>query len=157
MRILTLGAVAPALLAISLGCSSREARQTTMSPMETQWHGRIYPVVGAAGERAEDNSVANATMTRLGDLRVRATVTLRGGLTGGSYPWHVHVGSCGSGGAILGDPDEYPPLVPGNDGMGSVTATFDASLDPGGAYHVNIHRSEEEMATIVACGDLERG
>lgn len=157
LRLLTVGCVAPALVAVSLACGSREARQETMSPTQAQWHGRIYPVVGAGGQRAEANSVANATMTRLGDLRVRATVTLRGGLAAGSYPWHVHVGGCGSGGAIIGDPDEYPPLVPGSDGMGDVTATFNASLDPGGTYHVNVHRSEEEMVTIVACGELERG
>lgn len=56
-----------------------------------------------------------------------------------------------------GGPDEYPPLSPGPDGKGTVTATFEASLDPEAVYHVNIHRSEEEIGTIVACGELVRG
>lgn len=157
VRLLTIGALVPGLIGVVLACSSREARRGSMAASQTQWHGRIYPVVGASGERAESNSVANATMTRLADRQVRATVTLRGGLAGGSYPWHVHVGSCDSQGAILGDPDEYPPLVPGADGKGNVTATFDATIDPGASYHVNVHRSEAEMGTVIACGDLVRG
>jgi hypothetical protein len=134
-------------------CSSRQARQQEGE----QWHGRVYPAVG--GEQfAEENSVANATMTRLPDYSVRATLTLRGGLAAGSYPWHVHVGRCGSDGPIVGNPDDYPPLVPSStEGQDNATARFEATLEPGADYYVNVHESEEEIGNIVACGNLEIG
>lgn len=122
---------------------------------DVQWHGRIYPAVGP-GQFAESNSVANATMTRLSGTNVRSTITLRGGLVQGDYPWHVHEGTCGSGGPIVGDPSEYPPLSTGSGTVGSATATFDADLDPDGAYYINIHRPED-LETIVACGQLRVG
>ena len=134
-------------------CSSKQARQQSGE----QWHGRVYTTVGE-GQFAEENSVANATMTRLPDYSVRATLTLRGGLAAGSYPWHVHVGRCGSDGPILGNPDDYSPLVPSaTEGQDNATARFEATLEPGAEYYVNVHESVEEIGNIVACGNLEIG
>lgn len=141
-----------ALVAVTLGCGGAEGARGGSGE---QWHGRIYPY--AAGQLATSNSVANATMSRTSPTTVRATTTLRGGLAMGRYPWHVHEGPCEEGGAILGDPDEYPVLVPDAQGMGTANATFEARLDPGAAYSINIHRSPDEIGTIVACGDLTRG
>jgi hypothetical protein len=122
-----------------------------------QWHGRVYTAV-AGGQFAEENSVANATMTRLPDYSVRATLTLRGGLAAGRYPWHVHVGRCGSDGPILGNPADYPLLVPSaTEGRDNATAGFEATLDPGADYYVNVHESMEEIGNVVACGNLEIG
>lgn len=148
-----------ACLATIVGCATERGTTETRMGSDVQWHGRIYrgPDGVAAGEQS---SVAAATMTRTATSageNVRASLTGRGGLTPGSYPWHVHAGTCGSGGAIIGNADEYPLLEAGGAGLGNVTADFSANVNPDGQYYVNIHRSEEDLGTIIACGNLERG
>lgn len=71
-----------------------------------------------------------------------------------THPWHVHAGSCGSGGPIVGDPGAYPMLQPGEDGRGTATATIQPMLKMGQSYYVNIHESPDELGTIVACAEL---
>jgi hypothetical protein len=135
------------------GCAMTSAGRETRTTSDMQWHGRIY--AGEQGELSEDQvSVANATVTRLATGSTRATVTLQGGLTAASYPWHIHAGTCGSQGAIVGNPDSYGELSASASGMGSATANLDAPLDPAKSYYINLHR--EDMG-IVACGNLRRG
>lgn len=136
-------------------CASTRGDRISRAPAQ-QWHGKIY--VGGPAEGG-DHYVANASTTRLASDRIRTTVTVRGDLPSGSYPWHIHVGTCadGSSGPIVGDPDAYPPLQPGQEGVHTATANLGVSLDPDGSYYVNIHASEEAMTTILACGRLERG
>lgn len=71
----------------------------------------------------------------------------------GPHPWHVHEGKCGSGGAIVGNMNDYSPLTFGNDRMAQSSAKLDVRLDESKDYHVNIHRSSGDMATIIACGN----
>lgn len=144
-------------LAVTPGCATERGTTETRMGSDTQWHGRIYR--GTAGVEGEQDEVATATMTRLsmgtGD-NVRASLAGRGGLAAGSYPWHVHAGTCGSDGAIIGPADEYPPFDAGGAGMGNVTADFNGNVSPDAQYYVNIHRSADDL-TVIACGNLERG
>ncbi len=82
------------------------------------------------------------------------TVDLNGATPGDLHPWHVHDGSCGSGGGIVGDPAAYDPLEIDADGDETETARIDVQLDDDADYHVNVHLSPSELGTIVACGDL---
>ena len=146
----TLGIFAAALLT---GCATTPAGREVRTTADMQWHGRIY--AGEQGELSEDQvSVATATMTRLATGSTRATVTLRGGLIEAAYPWHIHVGTCGSQGPIVGNPDSYDTLSASASGMGSATANLDTALDPAKTYYINLHR--EDMG-IVACGNMTRG
>jgi len=88
--------------------------------------------------------------------RGRTVVTARivQAAPGGSHPWHIHAGSCDSGGSIMGDATAYPPLQVGAAGMAEAWTTLDHGLNPDQAYHVNVHLSAAELSTIVACGDL---
>lgn len=82
------------------------------------------------------------------------TLTLAGGTIGGRHPWHIHRGSCGSGGPIVGEMSAYPPIAIGNEGSGSASSQITLQLNEAERYHVNVHASEGEMATVIACGDL---
>lgn len=84
-----------------------------------------------------------------------ATIQLRGDEPGSVRPWHVHVGECASGGPIVGPADAYPPLMIDEDGDTASETLISIPLDTG-AYHVNVHLSVDEIATIIACGDLVR-
>ena len=81
--------------------------------------------------------------------------SLDGGTPGQTHPWHVHDGKCGSGGAVVGDASGYPPVTIGANGHGEASGHIMTRLDEAKDYHVNVHASAAEMATIIACGDLD--
>ena len=85
-----------------------------------------------------------------------AAITITGAASGGQHPWHVHTGTCATGGGIVGAPGAYPVLQPGSNGSASATANLAVGLNPDERYHVNIHRSPSDLGTIVACGDLTK-
>ncbi|HEX6631751.1 MAG TPA: hypothetical protein VF048_11710 [Gemmatimonadaceae bacterium] len=84
-----------------------------------------------------------------------ATLTVNGAAPGASHPWHIHNGTCATGGGIVGQPDAYPPLVIGDQGSGRASVQLQLQLNEAQRYHVNVHASASDMATIVACGDLK--
>lgn len=83
-----------------------------------------------------------------------AAVTIGGAKSGEVHPWHIHEGTCGSGGPIVGAPTAYPVLNVGMDGNASASARVGVGLDPNKSYYVNIHESPTNLGTIVACGEL---
>jgi hypothetical protein len=83
------------------------------------------------------------------------TLTVSGAPVDATLPWHVHEGTCGSGGPIVGDASAYSPLVVGADGRATQTARVTVSLNEAKKYHVNVHASPTDLATIVACGNLD--
>jgi hypothetical protein len=105
------------------------------------------------GEHAELTGLAQASSTA---NSATVTTTVTGAQGGATHPWHIHQGTCGSGGPIVGNPTAYPPLVAGDTGNASSGAKLDVGLEPGGEYHVNLHASGEDLATIAACGELRR-
>ena len=83
-----------------------------------------------------------------------AAVSIGGATAGAQHPWHVHSGSCATGGPIMGAASEYPVLNASSNGTASATANLSVGLDDDGPYHINIHRSPSDLGTIVACGNL---
>jgi Cu/Zn superoxide dismutase len=83
-----------------------------------------------------------------------ATVNLTGATAGGIHPWHIHTGTCASGGPILGDATAYAALQPASNGQDARTATIDVVLQTTQSYFINVHASPQDLGTIVACGDL---
>jgi hypothetical protein len=84
------------------------------------------------------------------------TLVLTGLPQGGPYPWHVHDGTCETGGPIVGDAAAYAPLTVGADGRAEANARLlNLKLNEAKKYHVNVHRSPTDLATIIACGELD--
>lgn len=143
MRTMGIAVLAAALF---LGCGGQASDRT---PVPASWIGEI----AAIGEDGH-GGFATASILRPGVTRVN--VTLSGGSVGGRHPWHVHTGTCGSGGEIVADATAYPILEPNARGNASATATLDIELDPEADYHVNLHASPDDLGTLVGCGDLIR-
>lgn len=124
------------------------AARTPAPASETVWMAGL----SATGEATIEGSVE--AVSRASGTRVR--VTLTGAEAGDVLPWHVHQGSCGSGGPIVGEPTAYPPLEPGDAGEANATAQITTPLSAGGSYYINVHESPDALGTIVACGELSR-
>lgn len=116
----------------------------------------ILPVwgFGLNPTSAEFDVAGEGRVQALPDSRTRVAVEIRGADSGASHPWHVHEGSCGSGGPIVGDPAAYPVLTVGAGNEASADATIDVALDPSEDYYVNIHQSTSDTETIVSCGEV---
>jgi len=87
------------------------------------------------------------------DGGARVTVTLQNTEDGQMYPSHFHEGDCGSGGEIV-----YP-LEPLPGGPESIVTEVDASVFDiiNSDLYINIHRSPDDLGTIVACGEVGLG
>jgi superoxide dismutase, Cu-Zn family len=83
-----------------------------------------------------------------------AAAEIFGDEPGAIRPWHVHHNTCAAGGGIVGQDVVYPRLVVGAEGSAGAFASVPVAVDPNASFHVNIHLSEAEMETIIACGDL---
>jgi hypothetical protein len=85
-----------------------------------------------------------------------AFIHLRNATPGGKHPWHVHRGTCGDDQGIVGEASDYEMLEVGGNGEARKTATLDMAL-PGqgdGPFMVNVHASEGNLGTVIACGNL---
>ncbi|MEN8373919.1 MAG: hypothetical protein ABFS34_00565 [Gemmatimonadota bacterium] len=134
--------VASGLCALLLvGCASTgEAR-----PVDS-WAGMI--------EAEEHDDMRAAANVNAGIKETVISVALAGDANGAVRPWHVHEGTCGSGGAPVGQVTDYPPIRVGATGNGDATARLRIGLDPAGSYYVNIHESSTNLGDIVGCMQL---
>jgi hypothetical protein len=83
-----------------------------------------------------------------------AEISIKGATAGAELPWHVHVGKCGSKGAVVGAGSAYPALKVKEDGSAKAEAKLDIPAPTSGEYYVNVHKSATDLKTIVSCGDL---
>lgn len=117
----------------------------------TDWSAQLAPQAGTdirGTSNVQSVVVAGFTST------TAAAVSIAGADVGARHPWHVHSGSCASGGPIMGPAAEYPVLMVGADGRASASADLAIGLDDDADYHINVHRSPTDLGTIVACGNL---
>ena len=120
----------------------------------------VDPVTDLMGDWSADlasqnnSGILGAAAARSAVATTGVSLTISGATSGARHPWHIHRGTCGSGGSIVGDAGDYPVLQVRSDGVASATADLDVALSEDGQYHVNVHRSPQDMGTIVACGAL---
>lgn len=102
-------------------------------------------------EALDDSGVSGSVLIAdYGFENAVATILVTGVQEGGDHPAHFHAGNCGSGGDIV------IPLSnvtgPGGLSVSTMTAPYDTIMDSN--HYLNIHLSENEMGTIVACGEV---
>ncbi len=127
----------------ALSTASAIAQQDGSSSWQAQLQGQgEYSGISGQSEVTGSNGSSDVS------------IDIQGAESGGEHPWHVHEGTCGSGGGIVGDPSAYGLLEVGDDGSANGQATIDTTLESGSDYHVNVHASQDDLGTIIACGDL---
>lgn len=112
------------------------------------WEAALSPA--ATGSAVSGQASIRAT----GEGDSEVATSIEGAEPGRTYPWHIHSGSCGSGGPIFGAAGDYQPVTTNDAGEGEAEAIVPVGLDPEGDYYVNVHASPEDLATIVACGEV---
>ena len=120
----------------------------------------VTPEEGAGGDRNVTAALdelngsgqsGTATLSALGEDRTRVVVQLNGP-SEEAQPAHIHRGTCDTL-----DPAPAFPLETLENGRSD--SEVNASLDDlqSDDYAINVHRSEAEAETYVACGDLTGG
>jgi superoxide dismutase, Cu-Zn family len=122
---------------------------TTATPVEREWQAQLS---GAVGWEHLGGEATVVFVPGTGSFVAGAELT--GDQPGAVRPWHVHFNTCAAGGGIVGQDGDYPRLVVGSDGRATATVAVTQPLQVGALYHVNVHLSNAELATIIACGDL---
>jgi hypothetical protein len=156
MRTLTLVATA-FVIAATTGCvrvqrdpATGNADVDVESPLKRgeDWSGNITG-------RNEFSAARGTVRVSVDAGNSTATVRLTGLRPGSHLPWHIHEGTCETGGPIYGDANAYAPLHVGDDGTAEGTARLiNLKLNEARKYHVNVHASPSNMGTIIACGDV---
>jgi len=90
-----------------------------------------------------------ASLMPMGD-KTMVSITLTGAPEGVAQPAHIHQGTCEN----LGAP-KYPLSAVEN---GKSETTIDAKVSDltTGDLAINVHKSKEEIATYVACGEIPK-
>ncbi|HEY5944382.1 MAG TPA: hypothetical protein VIV40_02780 [Kofleriaceae bacterium] len=137
--------LAAATLLVACGGSNNDGSPVAST---TDWHADISGTGQFAGIRGTSDIVLASD-----GQSFAVTTEITNAIAGNSYPWHVHFGTCAATGAIVGAM-VYPELVVAADGRAAASATVTAPLAAATPYSVNVHISADNLATIIACGDL---
>ena len=156
MRTLALFAAA-CVVAGTIGCvrvhrdpATGNADVDVESPLKRgeDWSGNV------AG-RGTFTAVTGTVRAHIEGDNTTATIRLSGLPPRGHHPWHLHEGTCETGGPIFGSPNAYAPLHVGDDGSAESTARLiNLKLNEARKYHANVHASPSNMGTIIACGNV---
>lgn len=131
-------------------CSAREDEDGDIDFDATDWTAQIS---SRGTPDVEGSATARSVGIEGGSGTASASIEIHGATPGARYPWHVHPGTCATGGPILGEANDYPVLVAEADGTDEATAAISAGMDDESRYHVNVHRSPSDL-TVISCGDL---
>ncbi len=77
-------------------------------------------------------------------------ISLAGTQAGNTYPAHLHIGNCGSGGGISVSLES----VVGETGLGITVTDVPYTTLFSEDYYLNIHASQTDMGTILACTEI---
>ena len=150
--------VLAAAIAVS-GCVQRSLEEVDTGTIEVMsWRATLARPATADSLDAPMNIVGSAAVRPAQNpSESQATVMLSNATPNATHPWHIHAGTCGSDGGIVGPATSYKPLVVDASGKAEVSIILPFSTPTQGDYFVNVHKSPTELGTIIACGPLAMG
>jgi len=143
-----------AAAALSVACFGGPAVEINETPdiPATRWQGAITSPPNLQGAVQMDGTAWMASGEENNQTRVR--IEIENAAPGGTHPWEVQRGRCGSEGDLFGSPDDYEPIEIDDDGQAAVTAELDMSLPRDGEYSVEVLASAANRDLVVACANL---
>ena len=128
-----------------------EIDETPEIPAE-RWQGSITTPPNLAGAVQMNGTAWMASGDATNETRVY--IELENAAPGGTHPWVVQRGQCGSEGDLFGSPDDYEPIEIDDDGEATLTTEISMSLPRDGQYSVEVLASENNRDLVVACANL---
>jgi hypothetical protein len=151
----TLTTVGLAAIVGLAACAQRPIAVDTGSIDVLSWRGTLSRPATADSTAVPMNIAGSATLRPASNpSESETTVMVANATPNATLPWHIHAGSCGSGGGIVGPASAYKPLVVAADGTAEVTVRLPFTTPTQGEFYVNVHKSPSELGVIVACGRL---
>lgn len=139
-----------ALLAAGCGKRAVTIEPGSGADMAARWNGTVTAPADMAGVV----QIKGSTWMAADGNKTHARIDISNASPGGQHPWHVHRGRCGSNGSIVGDASDYPLLKVDGDGKAGAEAHLDLPLPTYGDYFVNVHASQNNLQTVIACANL---
>lgn len=100
------------------------------------------------GEQSGSGQSGTAVLTAMGN-QTRVVVTLSNPPAGVAQPAHIHEGTC----ANLNPKPRYP-LQSLMDGRSETVVDVPLTDLLAGQFAINVHKSQQEISTYVACGEI---
>ena len=137
--------VSSVLVTALIGCASDN---TSTGPSNDRLVATLAATTGGSIAGSAD------VLWTTGSEQFTATMMITGDVPGSVRPWHVHFGTCATGGDVVGPAGSYNPFTVAADGTAQVSATVEFELAASAPYHVNVHESPTSSQIIIACGNL---
>jgi hypothetical protein len=137
--------LATGLVILAACASSPEDDKDVVSNRVGDWETSLS---ATAGSNVRGTAKAQSVGVGTG-----VSISIEGAAASAQHPWHVHTGTCATGGGIVGSANAYPVLTAGMGGAASANASIGVALREDERYHVNVHRSPTDL-TVISCGDL---
>jgi hypothetical protein len=150
--------VLAAAIAVS-GCVQRSLEEVDTGTIEVMsWRATLARPATADSLDAPMNIIGSAAVRPAQNpSESQATIMLSNATPNATHPWHIHAGTCGSDGGIVGPATAYKPLVVDASGKAEVSSILPFTTPTQGDYFVNVHKSPTELGIIIACGPLSMG
>ena len=113
----------------------------------------VLLLVASLTEEGGSGASGEASLTPNGETAMLVNIDMTG-LSEGTHPQHIHVGSCADKGDIV---IPLTNIVADETGVGSQIDPPDGTLeDIAEGHHYDVHESDSDL-TVVACGDIVSG
>ena len=140
--------------ALSAACFGSPAVEINQDPEipAVRWQGVVQSPASLAGAV----QIAGTAWMASGDdaNETRVHVEIENAAPGGTHPWQVQRGRCGSAGSLFGSPADFEPIEVEDDGQGTADAEIDMVFPRNGDYSVEILASATNRQLVVACANL---
>lgn len=136
---------AAGLVILAACASSPEDDKDIVSNRIGDWETSLSSTAGS--------SVRGSAKAQSVGVGTGVNISIEGAAASAQHPWHVHTGTCASGGGIVGSATAYPVLTASLSGTASANTSIGVALREDERYHVNVHRSPTDL-TVIACGNL---
>ena len=120
-------------------------------PVGERWNATLATPSGLAGAVQVRGT---GYLARDPSGSAKAVIHISNATPGGTHPWSVRVGHCGTENPVLGDPSAYPNLKIDKDGTAQGGALLSDPFPTSGQYSLEVRASPTNMATVIACGNL---
>ena len=139
---------------LSVACFGGPAVEIEQNPEipAIRWQGPISSPANLAGAVQISGTAWMASGENPNETRVH--VQLQNASPGGTHPWGVQRGRCGTSGIAFGSSDDFEPIEVNDGGRAEVTAEIPMALPREGEYSIEVLASPTNRDLVVACANL---